>query len=99
MAAPPTVLDDTAPPAVLDDTAPPTPAPAPKHVAPVQANQAGIVAVRVAGGLRIGKFGKTGRPEEVVAVRGRGANALQTRADRTGSIVIVGRREGESRFA
>jgi hypothetical protein len=57
----------------------------PASVAAAPAGDAHIVEVRVTPGLRIGKFGKTGRPEEVVSVRGRDA-----RSDRTRSMVFIG---------
>ena len=75
------------------------PAPAPEHVAPVQVVNNGIVSVRVVSGLRIGKFGKTGRPEEVVSVRGRGADSLRAGAVGSGSIVFVRGRADASYIA
>lgn len=100
-AAPPTVTAPTAPPAVRDGMAPkpvsaspPAPPPTPTPDPPDRADETGIVAVRVAPGLRIGKFGKTGRPEQVVSVRGRSAEASAARPDGGGSIVFVRRRVG-----
>ncbi len=90
-----------APPEVLDEKArpPSIPAPVPRRVSPVQADETGIVPVHVTPGLRIGKFGKTGRPEEVVSVRGRDADAMRARPDRSSSIVMVRRRSDDSRSA
>jgi hypothetical protein len=53
---------------------------------PVRVVENGIVSVCVQAGLRINKFGKTGRPEDVVSVRGRGA---VTPRGGGGSIVFV----------
>jgi len=87
-----------------DPSAPPAaPAPAPvnrpppKRASSVPANAATIVAVHVAPGLRIGKFGKIGRPEDVVSVRGRDINAKWANSDQSRSIVVVRQRSYESR--
>ncbi len=76
-----------APPAPIDDVAA-------RQGALARADETGIVPVHVAAGLRIEKFGKTGRPEEVVSVRGR-AGAVPARRERNGSIVFVSRRSGD----
>ncbi len=89
-----------APPAALDENAqlPDMPTPAPNQSSPASADEIGIVTVRVTSGLRIGKFGKTGRPEEVVSVRGRD-DPKRARPGRGGSIVMVRQRSGDSRPA
>ncbi len=77
--APPEPIDlGVAPPSVLGDAMP-------ASVAAASVDDAHIVQVRVTPGMRIGKFGKTGRPEEVVSVRGRDA-----RSDRSRTIVFIG---------
>ena len=63
----------------------------PKRVSSVQPDANAIVAVHVTPGLRIGKFGKVGRPEDVVSVRGRDINAKWANPDQSRSIVIVRR--------
>ncbi len=89
-----------APAAALDESAgsPFMSAPAPRWASPAPADESGIVPVHVTPGLRIGKFGKTGRPEEVVSVRGRD-DAKRARPDRDRSIVMVRRRSDDSRSA
>ena len=60
-----------------------------ENPAPRQASNPMIVPVRVSAGLRVGKFGKTGRPEEVVSVRGRAAPRGRARSERLSSLVFV----------
>ncbi len=84
-------------PAPLEKTSQPIPAPdttdlglaLPDAVA-APARGSAVVQVHVASGLRVGRFGKTGRAEEVVSVRGRGPDAGRAREAARGSIVLLG---------
>ncbi len=86
-----------APPALLDDVAPPPTTPAPRRGALARPTGTAIVPVHVTAGLRIGKFGKTGRPEQVVSVRGRGTGAMPARPGRSRSIEFLARRTDDPR--
>ncbi len=100
--APPAVLDEnaTSPLKGAPSLAPaPVLAPVPRRDSPVQADGTDIVQVHVTPGLRISKFGKTGRPEEVVSVRGRDVDVMRAHPDPSRSVVMVRSRSGEPRSA
>lgn len=103
VAPPPVLNEEPSSPFVSAPLAAPGPAPvnrlAPKRASSVQAGAATIVAVHVAHGLRIGKFGKIGRPEDVVSVRGRDINAKRANSDPSRSIVVVRQRSYETHSA
>ena len=56
-----------------------------------------VVPVQISPGLRIGKFGKMGHPEDVVSVRVHPGGGMSKRADGSRSIVFVRPRRGEIR--
>ncbi len=110
--APPEVLDENArspymsapafapaPVPASATTFAPEPALAPARTSPILADQTGIVPVHVTPGLRISKFGKTGRPEDVVSVRGRDVSAMREHPDRSRSVVTIRSRLEDSRSA